>query len=244
MYRKTDSLALLLGYGAGIYELEDGSVKIDAAHNPLAPSKRAHAIRAMRLLADEILASEKTCDYIAVFEDCSASSVLAQLLAVTLSQTWQRRIPVLIISRPKKWQITFKIYLPGRSGQRSSMHLLTGTEGQRRVRKLLSSRRRRALIFTRAIEHDDRNPTLHMLRSAMARRHGITLVGLATLAVIHRGARRRMKAVVGNRKFPIWFLHHFGKKPRSSSSTYRTHQGFMSAIRRLLSVGSTAPKTG
>lgn len=203
---------LLLGEGAGIRMMTNGKLVIQPEFNPFHPTHRAEALRLVNELADKVTATPGLeCDYLAVFEERPATILFTQWLAVELSKRWQRSVDVLSVSRRGRHMVTFRYFrIGGLPGKRTEVYDL-GHVRRDTPEALLGSKK--VLIFAESVKGAAQEGFLRILCSRKAKALNVKVVGLASFAIINRGARRMIKRQLSLRKrqkLPIVFIAHLG----------------------------------
>ena len=201
---------LLLGYGAGVRSVEKGLV-VERDFSIFVRGKlRAEADALLDSLVAKIAKEPQLeCDCVTLFEERAASTEFGQLLAGKLSLLWQRSMSLLVIGRKRGGQLTLTHYRfgdgnPPRTTKRD-MGRLSGDE----AKQLLAGQR--MLAFSDALHGVRHEGIIRMLlHRPTIRRTGVKLVGLAALAIIHCGARKRIRGMTAGKRLRVVFIEHLG----------------------------------
>jgi hypothetical protein len=226
-----DHVYSLLTRGAGIYQREQ-AVRVDSRFRVAGP-KAEHAAQILTSeLARRVALRGDVANLLVLFEDRPATLTLGRMLADELSRRWESPVPVFSVKRTGR-EVELCYFSDSRSAGESLA--LSCPETRERVRNA------KVLLFSDLLQAGDHEGTLRVLRAPAVRRHQVTVLGIATLAVAEAGTRKRFREVVGNEQFPIHLLMHFGERLSATATENSKKKGIVGDLFQKAFGDSSAP---
>lgn len=216
------NIATLLNLGCGIYR-RAGKHRTDPNFSPQGAKTKDASARLVQMLADRSSEGEH-CDLVALFVERPATLELGRMFVSSLERRWGRQIGILVVSR-EGWRTHFRYYESAADSRAADFARL----GEEAVRSRVE--RKRVLLFSDLFSGEEHEGVLRMVAAPAARRHGVKVIGLATLAIGERGARQRLREATNNPRFPVFFLMHFGQdEPGKSEEKSGLKKGFLQSL--------------
>lgn len=216
------NIATLLNLGCGIYR-RAGKYRADPNFSPQGVKARDASARLIQMLAERSSEGEH-CNLVALFVERPATLELGRMFVASLENRWGCQIGILAISR-EGWRTNFRYYESANNDRATDSARLSEEAVRSKVQQ------RSVLLFSDLFSGDEHEGVLRMVAAPAARRHGVNVVGLATLAIGERGARQRLREATNNPRFPVFFLMHFGQDgPGKSEEESSRKKGFLQSL--------------
>lgn len=206
-------LEALLRDGAGILTWH-GKAHADPHFAFINEKAQQAARKLVDLLVKRLVDAGEPCDFIALFDYRPATLAFGRAIAGELSKIWRRPVGVLSIGRDSadKWRTIFRYY-PDTCSDPQEFGRLSDVDVQSIFRD------KRVLLFTDLLRGDDHEGVIRMIQRPAVKRYGVTVIGLAALAICERGSGKRLRAARSNPSFRVFLLVHFREQREDATAT-------------------------